>query len=74
MVDRNPHKQGRYLPGSHLPIHAPDHIFETKPDDLVILPWNLADEIAREMAGIRAWSGRFVIAVPEIRILGGGTP
>jgi len=72
VVDRNPYKQGRFLPGSHLPIFDPEAVFETRPDDLVILPWNLADEIAREMADIRAWGGRFVIAVPEIRVLGGG--
>jgi SAM-dependent methyltransferase len=72
VVDRNPHKQGRFLPGSHLPILGPEAVFETKPDDLVILPWNLADEIVQEMADIRAWGGRFVIAVPEIRIVGGG--
>ena len=71
VVDRNPYKQGRFLPGSHLPILSPEAVFETKPDDLVILPWNLAEEIAREMADIRAWGGRFVIAVPEVRILGG---
>jgi len=71
VVDRNPHKQGLLLPGSHLPIFGPEKVFETKPNDLVILPWNLADEIAREMAGIRAWNGRFVIAVPEIRFIAG---
>jgi SAM-dependent methyltransferase len=76
VVDRNPHKQGLLLPGSHLPIFGPEKVFETKPDDLVILPWNVADEVAREMAGIGAWNGRFVIAVPEIRFIvgsGGGS-
>jgi SAM-dependent methyltransferase len=68
VVDRSPHKQGRYLPGSHLPIFDPARVFETRPDYLVILPWNLAGEIAQQMAGIAAWGGRFVTAVPEVRI------
>ncbi|KAA0677117.1 class I SAM-dependent methyltransferase [Azospirillum brasilense] len=68
VVDRNPHKQGRYLPGSLLPILGPEHIAETKPDYLVILPWNLRDEIMGQMANIREWGGRFVTAVPEIRV------
>jgi hypothetical protein len=69
VVDRSPHKQGRYLPGSHLPIMAPEHIFETKPDYLVILPWNLREEIMGQMSGIRAWGGQFVTAVPDVRVL-----
>ncbi len=68
-VDRNPHKQGHYLPGSHLPIHSPDRIFETRPDFVLILPWNLKDEIVASMAGIRDWGGRFVVAVPRLRVL-----
>ena len=48
-VDRNPHKQGRFLPGSHIPIHHPDHIAQTKPDYVVILPWNLKDEIMQQL-------------------------
>src|SRR5688572_7430440 len=54
-VDRNPHKQGRYLPGSHIPIEHPDRIRDTRPDYLLILPWNLTDEIVAQMAHIRAW-------------------
>ncbi len=69
VVDRNPHKQGLYLPGSHLPIHPPEHIFETRPDYVLILPWNLTDEITSQMADIRSWGGRFVIAIPETRVL-----
>ncbi len=68
-VDRSPHKQGRYLPGSRIPILAPERIFETRPDYVLILPWNLKAEIAGQMAGIREWGGRFVVAVPEVEIL-----
>jgi len=68
-VDRSPHKQGRYLPGSRIPILAPERIFETRPDYVLILPWNLKAEIAEQMAGIRAWGGRFVVAVPEVEVL-----
>jgi hypothetical protein len=68
-VDRSPHKQGRYLPGTRIPIHAPEKIFETRPDYVLILPWNLKDEIAEQMAGIRAWGGRFVTPIPEVRVL-----
>ncbi len=69
VVDRNPVKQGRCLPGSHIPVRPPEHIFETRPDYLLILPWNLEAEIRQQMAGIRGWGGRFVTAVPEVRIL-----
>jgi hypothetical protein len=68
-VDRSPHKQGRFLPGTRIPIHAPDRIFETRPDYVLILPWNLKDEIAAQMSGIRAWGGRFVTPIPEVRVL-----
>ncbi len=67
-VDRSPHKQGRFLPGTHIPIHPPDRIKETKPDYLLILPWNLKDEIMHQMAHIHEWGGQFVIAMPEVRI------
>jgi len=67
-VDRSPHKQGRFLPGTHLPIHAPAKIFEEKPDYLLILPWNIRDEIAEQMKGIRAWGGRFAVAIPELEV------
>ena len=69
-VDRSPHKQGRYLPGSRIPIHPPARIAETRPDYLWILPWNLRAEIASQMAGIREWGGRFVVAVPEVEVFG----
>jgi SAM-dependent methyltransferase len=68
-VDRNPHKQGRYLPGSHIPITSPDRVRETRPDYLLILPWNLTDEIVSQMAHIREWGGKFVVAVPSLRII-----
>jgi SAM-dependent methyltransferase len=69
VVDRNPHKQGHFLPGSHLPIHSPQRIFETRPDYVLILPWNLRDEIVGSMAGIRDWGGRFVVAIPHIQVI-----
>jgi len=67
-VDRSPHKQGHYLPGTRIPIYHPDKIKETRPDYLVILPWNLKDEIMHQMAYIRNWSAEFVTLIPEIRI------
>jgi SAM-dependent methyltransferase len=67
-VDRSPHKQGRFLPGTHLPILPPDRIRETRPDFLLILPWNLKDEIMGQMAYIRSWGGRFVVPIPEVTI------
>jgi SAM-dependent methyltransferase len=67
-VDRSPHKQGRFLPGTHLPILHPDRIRETRPDYLLILPWNLTDEIMGQMAYIRSWGGRFVVPIPEVTI------
>lgn len=67
-VDRSPHKQGRYLPGSRIPIKEPEAIFQARPDLVLILPWNLKDEIMRQMDGIRAWGGRFVAAIPRIEI------
>jgi len=68
VVDRNPRKQGRYLPGSHLPVLPPKRLFETRPDYIVILPWNLACEIAQDLGGIAAWGGRLVTAIPDIRV------
>ena len=68
-VDRNPVKQGRYLPGVRIPICAPEKIAETKPDYLLILPWNLRNEIIAQMAHIRAWGGQFVVPIPHLEIL-----
>ena len=68
-VDRNPYKQGRFLPGSHIPIKEPNKVKETKPDYLFILPWNLKDEIMEQMAFIRQWGGKFVIPIPKIEVI-----
>lgn len=67
-VDRSPHKQGQFLPGSRLPIYHPDRIRETKPDYLLILPWNLKAEIMQQMAYIREWGGRFVVPIPTVQV------
>jgi SAM-dependent methyltransferase len=69
VVDKSPHKQGLYLPGSHLPILAPEMVFETKPDFLVILPWNLRDEIVDEMSAVREWGCRFAVSIPKLQVL-----
>jgi hypothetical protein len=69
-VDRSPHKQGRFLPGTRIPIHHPDRIRETRPDYVLILPWNLTDEITRQMSYIRDWGGRFVVPIPKVEVLG----
>jgi hypothetical protein len=69
VVDRSPHKQGLFLPGTHIPIYHPDKIRETKPDYLLILPWNLKDEIMGQMADIREWGGKFIVPIPEVEIL-----
>ncbi len=68
-VDRNPHKQGRFLPGSHIPIYAPEKLREYRPDYVLILPWNLRDEIVSQMAEVRQWGGRFVVPVPRAEVL-----
>jgi hypothetical protein len=68
-VDRSPHKQGNFLPGSRIPIHAPDKIRETRPDYLLLLPWNLSTEIMRQMADIRTWGGKFVVPIPRVKVL-----
>lgn len=68
-VDRSPHKQGRFLPGSHIPIYEPDRIRETKPDYVVILPWNLKTEIVEQLQFIREWGGRFVVPIPKLAVI-----
>jgi len=68
-VDRNPYKQGKFLPGTHIPIYAPEKIAQTKPDYVLILPWNLQDEIVQQLAYIREWGGRFVVPIPEAAVL-----
>ena len=67
-VDRSPYKQGRFLPGTHIPIYHPDRISETKPDYVVILPWNLKDEISEQLQFIRRWGGRFVVPIPKLLV------
>lgn len=69
VADANPHKQGLYLPGSRIPVVAPSHIATAKPDYLLILPWNLTDEIIDANAFIRDWGGRFVVPIPETRVI-----
>lgn len=68
-VDRSPHKQGLLLPGSRIPVFAPEHVSAEKPDYLLILPWNLKDEIIAQMQHIRAWGGHFVVPIPQLEIV-----
>jgi SAM-dependent methyltransferase len=68
-VDRNPHKQGTYTPGTRIPILDPSKIFETKPDYILILPWNLTKEITAQMAKVREWGGRFIVPIPEVKVI-----
>jgi SAM-dependent methyltransferase len=68
-VDRNPYKQGKYLPGTHIPIFAPEKIVETRPDYVLILPWNLKDEIVQQLGYIRDWGGKVVVPIPEICVI-----
>ncbi len=68
-VDRNPHKHGKYLPGTHIPILPPDAIATARPDYILILPWNLKDEIAAQLSYVREWGGRCVVPIPTTQIL-----
>ncbi len=68
-VDRNPYKHGKFLPGSHIPIYSPEHIAATKPDYILILPWNLKSEIVQQLAYAREWGARFVVPIPEVQVL-----
>lgn len=68
-VDRSPHKQGKLLPGTHIPVRSPDDIANTRPDYVLILPWNLREEIVEQMKHIRDWDGQFVVPIPELKIL-----
>jgi SAM-dependent methyltransferase len=68
-VDRSPHKQGQYLPGTRIPIRAPEAIFADQPDYVLILPWNLKEEITEQMSRVRDWGGRFVVAVPSLQVV-----
>lgn len=68
-VDRNPYKQGKFTPGTRIPIYDPSRISETKPDYILILPWNLKDEICQQMGFVREWGGQFVVPIPEVQII-----
>jgi len=68
VADASPHKQGRYLPGSHIPVVAPERIDTDRPDFIIIFPWNLRDEIAGQLEQAREWGARFVTAIPELRV------
>ncbi|KFM20124.1 3-demethylubiquinone-9 3-methyltransferase protein [Marine Group I thaumarchaeote SCGC AAA799-P11] len=68
-VDKNDHKQNLFLPGTHIPIFSPEKVKSTKPDYLLILPWNLKDEIIEQMSFIREWNGKFVVLLPRIEII-----
>ncbi len=70
VVDLNPAKQGRYMPGSRIPIVAPEHLLADQPDYVLILPWNLRDEVRQQLPQVPAWGGRFVTAVPRLELLG----
>jgi hypothetical protein len=68
-VDRSPHKQGMFLPGTHIPIHAPQMIEETKPDYVLVLPWNLREEISAQLDYVRSWGGRLVFPIPVLDVV-----
>jgi hypothetical protein len=67
-VDRNPHKQGRYLPGTHIPVRDPEAIREARPDLILILPWNLREEISEQLSYVRDWGGRFAVRTPALEV------
>jgi len=67
-VDRNPYKHGKFLPGTHIPIYSPERINETRPDYVLILPWNLREEIMEQLAEIRSWGGQFVVPIPDVKV------
>jgi hypothetical protein len=68
-VDRSPYKQGMFLPGTHIPIHAPERIAQTKPDFILVLPWNLREEISQQLQYVRSWGGRLVFPIPSLEIV-----
>ena len=68
-VDRSPWKQGKFLPGTHIPIHAPERIAETRPDYVLVLPWNLREEISQQLEYVRSWGGRLVFPIPALEIV-----
>jgi hypothetical protein len=68
-VDRNPNKQGHYLPGSRIPVYAPEQVAERRPDYLLILPWNIREEIMQQNDFIRGWNGRFIVPIPQPEVV-----
>jgi hypothetical protein len=68
-VDRSPYKQGKFVPGVRVPIASPEKILEAKPDYVLVLPWNIKEEIAEQMAAVRTWGGRFVVPIPKLAVL-----
>jgi 2-polyprenyl-3-methyl-5-hydroxy-6-metoxy-1,4-benzoquinol methylase len=68
-VDRSPVKQGKFLPGTHIPIHAPEQLAKTRPDYVLVLPWNLREEISRQLGYIRSWGGKLVLPIPELEVI-----
>jgi hypothetical protein len=68
-VDRSPVKQGKFLPGTHIPIHPPERIAQTKPDYVLVLPWNLRDEISEQLEYVRSWGGRLVFPIPALEVV-----
>jgi SAM-dependent methyltransferase len=71
-VDRSPVKQGKFLPGTHIPIYPPERLAETKPDYILVLPWNLRDEISRQLGYAGSWGGKLVVPIPELEIFSAG--
>jgi hypothetical protein len=68
-VDVSPHKQNHFLPGTHIPIYSPERIQRTQPDYILILPWNLRDEIIEQLSDVRRWGGRFIIPIPKPEVV-----
>lgn len=68
-VDRSPHKQGTFLPGTHIPVLEPNQITETKPDYILILPWNLKDEVMEQLSYVREWGAKFVVPIPQVEVI-----
>jgi hypothetical protein len=68
-VDRNPFKQGRFLPGTHIPIYPPERLAETRPDYILVLPWNLRTEVTHQLEYVRSWGARLVFPIPNLEIV-----
>ena len=69
VVDKNPNKQGRFLPGTHISIHTPEKISETKPHYVLILPWTIQEEVIEQMSMVRSWGGQFVVPIHDVTVL-----